>query len=188
MKFSRTKIPEVIVGEPEVYIDARGSFYETFRQQAWEEITGRPLNFLQDNESTSSYGVLRGLHFQTAPYVQAKLVRVVMGKILDVVVDLRKDSATLGQHVKIELSSENKKQVFIPKGFAHGFIVLSESATVAYKVDQYYNPDAEEGIRFDDPILNIDWGLSKNDIQISSRDKQWGGLKEFETLKNISND
>lgn len=188
MKFSRTKIPEVVVGEPEVYKDARGAFYETFRQQAWEEITGQPLNFCQDNESTSSYGVVRGLHFQTAPHAQAKLVRVVMGKILDVVVDLRKESATFGQHVKIELSSENKKQVFIPKGFAHGFIVLSESATVAYKVDQYYNPDAERGIRFDDPMLNIDWGLSKNNIQISSKDKQWGGLKELETLKNVSND
>jgi dTDP-4-dehydrorhamnose 3,5-epimerase len=113
---------------------------------------------------------------------------VVKGKILDVAVDLRKDSATFGQHVKMELSSENKKQMFIPKGFAHGFVVLSESATVTYKVDQYYNPDAEKGIRFDDPMLNIDWGLSKNNIQISSKDKQWGGLKELEILKNVSND
>ena len=188
MKFSRTKIPEVIVGEPEVYKDARGAFYETFRQQAWEEITGQPLNFCQDNESTSSYGVLRGLHFQAVPHAQAKVVRVVMGKILDVAVDLRKDSATFGQHVKMELSSENKKQMFIPKGFAHGFVVLSASATVAYKVDNYYNPDAEKGIRFDDPKLNIDWNLPKNTIQISPKDAEWGGSEEIAAFKNVSDD
>jgi dTDP-4-dehydrorhamnose 3,5-epimerase len=146
------------------------------------------LNFCQDNESTSAYGVVRGLHFQIEPYAQAKLVRVVAGKILDVVVDLRKDSETFEQHVKIELSSENKKQVFVPKGFAHGFIVLSKSATVAYKVDNYYNPDSEKGIRFDDPMLDIDWGLSKNSIQISPKDAEWGGLEEVPAFKNVSDD
>jgi dTDP-4-dehydrorhamnose 3,5-epimerase len=188
MKFSRTEIPEIIVGEPEVYQDTRGSFFETFRKKEWEEITGQSLNFCQDNESTSSYGVLRGLHYQTAPYAQAKLVRVVVGEILDVVVDLRKNSITFGQHVVVKISEENKKQLFVPKGFAHGFVVLSASATVAYKVDNYYNPDVEKGIRFDDPKLNIDWNLPKNTIQISPKDAEWGGLEEVVAFKNVSDD
>ena len=172
MKFSRTEIPDVIVAEPTVFGDHRGYFAETFRQDKWEEFLGFKINFCQDNESNSSFGVLRGLHYQIPPFSQTKLVRVIEGTVLDIAVDLRKDSPTFGQHIAIELTGENKKQLFIPRGFAHGFVVLSESATFAYKVDNYYHPESDKGIAFDDTFLNIDWKLPFEKMQLSQKDTQ----------------
>lgn len=172
MKFTRTEIPDVIVCEPQVFGDERGYFSETFRQDALDTFLGFKTNFCQDNESKSSYGVLRGLHYQLAPYAQTKLVRVIEGVVLDVAVDIRRGSPTFGQHVAVEISSENKKQVFVPRGFAHGFVVLSETATFAYKVDNYYHPESDRGIAFDDPTLNINWKLPIEKMQLSEKDKK----------------
>lgn len=143
---------------------------ETFRQDLFEEAVGYTVNFVQDNESKSSKGVLRGLHFQLAPHAQSKLVRVIDGSVLDVAVDIRVGSPTFGQHVAVELSGENKRQMFVPRGFAHGFVVLSDTATFAYKVDNYYSPDCDRGLAFDDPQLNIDWRLSSEQLMLSDKD------------------
>jgi len=170
MDFTRLEIPEVILCELEVLSDDRGYFLETFREDKLEEFLGFSINFCQENESKSTYGVLRGLHYQTSPYAQTKLVRVLQGAVLDVSVDLRKDSPTFGKHIAIELSEENKKQILIPKGFAHGFIVLSKEAVLAYKVDNYYHQASERGIAYDDKNLAIDWRLHPKDINVSAKD------------------
>ena len=170
MNFKRLSIPDVILCEPTVYGDDRGYFAETFRQDKLHNFLGFPLDFCQDNESKSSYGVLRGLHYQLAPHAQTKLVRVIQGSVLDVAVDLRKGSPNFGQHVAVELTAENKKQLLIPRGFAHGFVVLSETAVFAYKVDNYYNPQADRGMAYNDETLNIDWKLSFDDLKLSAKD------------------
>ena len=171
MKFTPQSIADVILIEPTVRGDDRGYFVETFRQDLFEEALGYQVNFVQDNESKSTKGVLRGLHYQLSPYAQAKLVRVIEGSVLDVAVDIRKSSPTFGQHVAVELTATNKHQLFVPHGFAHGFVVLSDSATFAYKVDNYYTPEYDRGIAFDDKDLAIDWQLSLDVLQISDRDK-----------------
>lgn len=179
MEFVKQFIPEVIVVKPEVHGDSRGYFVETFRQDLLEEVLGYTVNFVQDNESKSSKGVLRGLHFQLGPYAQSKLVRVIEGAVLDVAVDIRQGSETFGQHVSVELTGENKKQVFVPRGFAHGFIVLSDKATFAYKVDNYYSPKCDRGLAFDDPKLNIDWRLPTKELKLSDKDTRQPSFSEF---------
>ena len=171
MNFIPQSIKDVILIQPTTHSDERGYFLETFRQDLFEAAIGYKVNFLQDNESKSTKGVLRGLHYQLKPYTQAKLVRVIEGSVLDVAVDIRKSSLTFGQHVSIELNAQNKNQLFVPHGFAHGFVVLSESATFAYKVDNYYAPEYDRGIKFDDPKLGINWRLSLGELQLSSKDK-----------------
>ena len=171
MKFTPQSIADVILIEPTVHGDDRGYFVETFRQDLFEEAVGYQVNFVQDNESKSTKGVLRGLHYQLPPYAQAKLVRVIEGSVLDVAVDIRKSSPTFGQHVAVELTAANKRQLFVPHGFAHGFVVLSDSATFAYKVDNYYAPEYDRGIVFDDAKLGIDWQLPIEVLQLSDRDK-----------------
>ena len=157
--------------EPTIHGDDRGYFMESFRQDLFEEAAGYQVNFIQDNESKSTKGVLRGLHYQLPPHTQAKLVRVIEGSVLDVAVDIRKSSPTFGQHVAVELTAENKHQLFVPHGFAHGFIVLSDSATFAYKTDNYYAPEHDRGIAFNDKDLAIDWQLPLNSLQLSDKDK-----------------
>ncbi len=171
MKFTPQSIADVILIEPTVHGDDRGYFVETFRQDLFEEALGYQVNFVQDNESKSTKGVLRGLHYQLPPYAQAKLVRVIEGSVLDVAVDIRKSSPTFGQHVAVELTAANKRQLFVPHGFAHGFVVLSDSATFAYKVDNYYAPEYDRGIVFDDAKLGIDWQLPIEVLQLSDKDK-----------------
>ena len=171
MKITTTAIEGVIILEPEVFGDERGYFFESFSQREFEEKVGKTA-FVQDNESSSRYGVLRGLHFQKPPHAQAKLVRVVKGKVLDIAVDIRKGSPTFGQHVSVELSAENKRQLFIPRGFAHGFAVLSDEAVFQYKCDNYYAPGSEGGILWNDPALGIDWKLPAEDVILSEKDKK----------------
>ena len=180
MIFAETPIPDLLIISPEVHYDSRGYFSETYN---FNNFFGAGLNidFIQDNESKSSFGVLRGLHFQKPPHEQTKLVRVIEGKILDVAVDLRKKSKTFGSHFSIELSSENKKQLLIPKGFAHGFIVLSESATISYKVDDYYHPQHDSGLLWSDESLKINWILNRKDIKVSVKDSN---LKTFNKIKS----
>lgn len=170
MTFTRTNIPDVILIDPKVHGDERGYFVETFRGDKLSEFLGYTLNFCQDNESKSSYGVLRGLHYQLPPHAQTKLVRVIEGEVLDVAVDIREGSPTFGQHVAVRLSGENKRQMLIPRGFAHGFVVLSETCTFAYKVDNYYSPECDRGIAFNDPAINIDWIVEQNKMQLSAKD------------------
>lgn len=180
MKVTETKLKGCFIIEPTVFKDERGYFYETFNQQKFTELTGQEIDFVQDNESFSSRGVLRGLHYQAGAFTQAKLIRVAQGKVLDVVVDIRKDSPTFGEHISVEISSENKKQLFIPKGFAHGFIVLSETVLFLYKCDNYYNKESERGIIYNDKTLNIDWKLAKSELIISEKDTV---LPTFEKAK-----
>lgn len=170
MKVIKTEIPEVVVLEPAVYGDERGYFFEAFSEKVFNEEV-RKVKFVQDNESKSSYGVLRGLHYQLPPFAQSKLVRVVKGKILDVVVDIRRGSPWFGKYVKYVLSDENKHQIFVPRGFAHGFVALSKEVVISYKCDNYYAPKYEGAIRYDDPLLNIDWDIPKEDIVLSQKDK-----------------
>ena len=170
MKFIPQSIPDVVMISPTIHGDNRGYFVETFRQNLLNNFLGYKVNFVQDNESKSSKGVLRGLHYQIPPLAQAKLVRVTEGRVLDVAVDIRKSSATFGQHVSIELSSENKRQLFIPRGFAHGFVVLSDSAVFSYKVDNYYSPDHEKGISYNDKQIAVDWLLKSNQLKLSDKD------------------
>jgi dTDP-4-dehydrorhamnose 3,5-epimerase len=170
MKFSRAEISDVIIIEPKVFSDERGYFFESFKQNELNEFLGYDVNFCQDNESKSTYGVLRGLHYQEPPFAQAKLVRVIQGSVLDVAVDIRKNSPTFGKHVSLELSEENKKQLFIPQGFAHGFVVLSEIAIFSYKVDNYYDLNSDRGIAYNDPNLKIDWKINVEDLKISEKD------------------
>ena len=179
MKFIKTEIPEVVIIEPKVFGDDRGYFMETFRQDLFEKNV-RKINFIQDNESKSKRGVLRGLHYQLPPFAQSKLVRVIKGKVLDVAVDIRKKSPTFGKYVAVELSEENKRELFIPRGFAHGFLVLSEEAIFTYKVDNYYAPEYDRGIKFDDPDININWDFPKEEILISNKDKKAPFLKDAE--------
>ena len=180
MKFIKTEIPDVYIIEPLVFGDHRGYFLESFNLEKFKKNVGA-IKFIQDNESKSSRGVLRGLHFQKPPLNQAKLVRCIEGSVMDVAVDIRKGSPTYGKHVAVELSGENKRQLFVPRGFAHGFSVLSESAVFAYKVDNTYAPESDSGIRYDDQELNIDWGLKKEEVQLSEKDKNLSFFKDFET-------
>jgi len=170
MQFIRTAIPDVVIIEPKVHGDARGYFVETFRADKLEEFLGYKINFCQDNESKSSKGVLRGLHYQLSPFSQTKLVRVIQGRVLDVAVDIRKGSPTFGQHVSIELSSENKKQLLVPRGFAHGFVVLEDDTVFAYKVDNYYSPECDCGIAFNDKAIGVDWKLNTSELKLSDKD------------------
>ena len=172
MKFIRTAIPDVVIIEPTVFGDERGYFVETFRQDKLYEFLGFSIHFVQDNESKSSYGVLRGLHYQLAPAAQTKLVRVIKGKVLDVAVDIRAGSPTFGQHVSVELSEHNKRQLLVPRGFAHGFVVLEDDTIFAYKVDNYYSPENDRGIAFDDPAIGINWLVAKDRLKLSAKDTQ----------------
>ena len=171
MQFKRSDIPDIVIIEPRIHGDERGYFVETFRQDQLERFLGFKVNFCQDNESKSSKGVLRGLHYQLAPVAQSKLVRVIQGSVLDVAVDIRKGSPTFGKHVALELNALNKRQLFIPRGFAHGFVVLEEDTIFAYKVDNYYSPENDRGIAFDDKTLDIDWILKDHELQLSIKDK-----------------
>jgi len=182
LKFTPQSIADVILIEPTIHGDDRGYFIETFRQDLLEEAIGCKVNFVQDNESKSIKGVLRGLHYQLPPYTQAKLVRVIEGSILDVAVDIRKSSPTFGQYVSLELTAQNKNQLFVPHGFAHGFVVLSDSATFAYKVDNYYAPEHDRGIAFDDKELKINWQLSTEELQLSDKDKTHPTLENTKDL------
>jgi dTDP-4-dehydrorhamnose 3,5-epimerase len=182
LKFIPQSIPDVILIEPTVHGDDRGYFVETFRQDLFEEAIGYKVNFIQDNESRSTKGVLRGLHYQLPPYTQAKLVRVIEGSVLDVAVDIRKSSPTFGQHVAVELTVNNKRQLFVPYGFAHGFVVLSDSTTFAYKVDNCYAPEHDRGIAFDDSELAIDWQLPLELLQLSDKDKTHPSLANAKDL------
>lgn len=170
MNFIQTDIKDVIIVEPKIFSDSRGYFFETYVEKKYIE-NGIKVDFIQDNESKSSYGVIRGLHYQTPPFAQSKLVRVISGKVLDVAVDIRKSSPTFGKYVAVELSDENKRQLFIPVGFAHGFAVLSDEVIFAYKCDNYYNPSSERGIKFDDDFLSIDWKIPKEKMIISDKDR-----------------
>jgi dTDP-4-dehydrorhamnose 3,5-epimerase len=179
MKFISTPFSGLFLIEPKVFGDSRGYFFESFQLEAFEQNIGK-VEFVQDNESKSGYGVLRGLHFQKPPYTQAKLVRCISGSILDVVVDLRKDSPNYKKHYSVELSADNKLQLFIPRGFAHGFVVLSEEAIFSYKVDNLYAPTHDGGIRYNDPELAIDWKLPKEAIKLSSKDQELPLVSQFE--------
>ncbi len=182
MNFIPQAIPEVILCQPKIHGDSRGYFVETFRHDLFKQALGYSVNFIQDNESKSSKGVLRGLHFQLSPYAQSKLVRVITGEVLDVAVDIRQGSPTFGQHVSALLNAENKHQLFVPRGFAHGFVVLSETAIFAYKVDNYYSPECDRGLAFDDTAINIDWKLPKDQLILSEKDKQQLTLSETDEL------
>ena len=175
--FIQTKIKHLYIIETNIYGDNRGYFFESYNKKDFFE-AGLKMNFVQDNESKSKYGVLRGLHYQLPPYTQAKLVRVVKGRVLDVAVDIRKGSPTFGKYVAVELSEENKLQFFLPKGFAHGFAVLSEEAIFQYKCDEYYAPDHEGAICYNDPDLGIDWRLPLEDIILSEKDKKHPRLRD----------
>lgn len=176
-----TSIPGVVIIEPKVFGDERGYFFESWSQKDFDEQV-RPVRFVQDNESRSRYGVLRGLHFQKGRHAQGKLVRVVQGCVLDVAVDIRKGSPTFGRHVAVELSGENKRQLFIPRGFAHGFVVLSETATFQYKCDNLYAPEEEGSVIWNDPFLNIDWRIPAEDIRLSEKDRRHPTLESAEEL------
>ncbi|WP_335965903.1 dTDP-4-dehydrorhamnose 3,5-epimerase [Galbibacter sp. PAP.153] len=178
MKIKETKLKGCFVIEPQVFYDDRGYFYESFHQKKFEQVIGEAINFVQDNQSFSRKGVLRGIHFQKGEYAQAKLVRVLQGKVLDVVVDLRKDSETFGQYETIELSADNKKQLFVPRGFGHGFITLSETSEFAYKCDAPYHKESEGGIVFNDKTLKINWKFPKSEIIVSEKDKELPPLEE----------
>lgn len=177
MEYIKTNIDGVYIIEPRVFLDQRGYFFEAWKQKEFNEHIG-PIDFIQDNESKSSYGVLRGLHYQKGEYAQSKLVRVIKGKVIDVAVDIRKSSPTFGQHVMVELSEENKRQFFIPKGFAHGFLVLSKEAVFTYKVDNVYAPQSEAGIRWNDPDLGIKWPIDSKDILTSEKDLNQPYMKD----------
>lgn len=170
MTVKETNLNGCFIIKPQVFEDTRGYFFESFNEDKFNQTTGLDVNFIQDNESFSRKGVLRGLHYQSGKYAQAKLVRVIKGSVLDIAVDIRKDSATYGKHVSIELSEDNKKQFFVPRGFAHGFIVLSETAIFSYKCDNYYNRESESGIIYNDPILGIDWQLPNSKFIVSDKD------------------
>ena len=179
MDYIKTEIDGVWIIQPKVFNDARGYFFEAWKKEEFEQHVGR-VDFIQDNESKSSYGVLRGLHYQKGDFSQAKLVRVIKGRVVDVAVDIRRNSPTFGKHVMVELSDENKRQFFIPRGFAHGFLVLSDEAVFTYKVDNTYAPQSEASIRFDDPDLAIQWPIDANDVLTSAKDLDALSLKDAE--------
>lgn len=181
MQATETKLKGCFILEPKVFQDDRGYFYESYNREKFNAATGLDVNFIQDNQAFSSYGVLRGLHFQTGEFAQAKLVRVLEGKVLDVAVDIREGSETFGQHVAIELTGDNFKQLFVPRGFAHGYVVLSDTAVFAYKVDNLYSKESESGLMWNDAELGIDWNISGADVLLSEKDKVLPTLKD---LKN----
>lgn len=187
MEIIQTEIPGVVIIEPRVFNDARGYFFESFSQREFDEKV-RPVSFVQDNESKSVYGVVRGLHFQKGKYSQSKLVRVVKGAVLDIVVDIRRGSPTFGQHVAVELSEENHRQLFVPRGFAHGFSVLSEEVVFQYKCDNYYEPRSEGAIAWDDPDLGIDWRIPADRVLLSAKDSAHSRLKDAEYLFDYNED
>jgi dTDP-4-dehydrorhamnose 3,5-epimerase len=182
MNFIRTEIPDVVIIEPQVHGDDRGYFVETFRADKLEEFLGYKINFCQNNESKSSRGVLRGLHYQLHPPAQTKLVRVIQGRVLDVTVDIRKGSPTFGKHVSVELNSENKRQLLVPRGFAHGFVVLEDDTIFAYEVDNYYSPENDRGILFSDEALGIDWKIPHDELNLSAKDKLQPKLAETDDI------
>ena len=181
MEVTKTAIDGVLIIEPRIFKDARGYFFESYNKKAFDEAVGREVDFVQDNESMSTRGVMRGLHFQRPPFTQAKLVRCVRGRVLDVAVDLRKGSPTYGRHVAVELSEDNHRQFFVPRGFAHGFAVLSEVAVFQYKCDNYYAPEADGGISIADPSLGIDWRLDPSETLLSEKDTKHTLLKDFDS-------
>ena len=185
MEVTKTAIEGVLIIEPKVFKDARGYFFESFSQREFDEKV-HPINFVQDNESMSSYGVMRGLHFQRPPFTQSKLLRCVKGAVLDVVVDIRKGSPTYGQHVAVELTEDNHLQFFVPKGFAHGFAVLSETAVFQYKCDEFYHPEADGGISILDESLGIDWRIPKEKVLLSEKDTRHPCLQDFDSPFTIS--
>lgn len=187
MEVIMTAIEGVVIIEPKVFKDARGYFFESFSQREFEEKV-RKINFVQDNESMSSYGVMRGLHFQCPPYTQSKLVRCVKGAVLDVAVDIRKGSPTFGQHVAVELTENNHRQFFVPRGFAHGFAVLSETAVFQYKCDNFYAPQADGGISIKDDSLGIDWKIPTDKALLSEKDTHHACLKDFDSPFSIDMD
>ena len=187
MKVIKTAIEDVVIIEPDVFGDSRGYFFESYSQKKFDEQV-RKIEFVQDNESKSRYGVLRGLHFQKGKDAQSKLVRVVKGRVLDVAVDIRKGSPTFGQYVAVELTEENHRQLFVPRGFAHGFSVLSEEAVFQYKCDNLYAPHAEGAIAWDDPDIGIDWQLPAEDVLLSAKDAAHPRLKDTEYLFNYNED
>ena len=187
MNIIKTDIPEVVIVEPRLFGDNRGYFFESFSEQDFAAAV-REVKFVQDNESLSCYGVVRGLHFQKPPHAQSKLVRVVKGRVLDVAVDIRKGSPTFGQHVAVELSEENHRQLFIPRGFAHGFAVLSDEAVFQYKCDDYYAPETEGAIAWDDPEIGIDWKIPAEKVILSPKDSSHPKLKESAELFDYSID
>ena len=183
MIFIPQAIPDVLLIEPVVHNDKRGHFVETYKQKLLDEALGCQVNFIQDNESKStSKGVLRGLHFQSPPFTQNKLVRVINGRVLDVVVDIRRGSLTFGRYVSVELSEKNKKQLFVPRGFAHGFVTLSDEVIFAYKVDAYYSAEHEEGIAYNDKDIDIDWHFSEKEIILSKADQNYPNLSDSKKL------
>lgn len=179
MEVTKTEIEGVLILEPKVFGDNRGYFFESFNAREFAEKTGVDVNFVQDNESKSRYGVLRGLHFQLPPYTQSKLVRVVKGRVLDVAVDIRKGSPTYGKYVSCEMSEDNKLQFFVPKGFAHGFCVLSEETVFQYKCDNFYHPEAEGAIAWNDPAIAIQWPIATNKVILSDKDMHHPSLNDF---------
>ena len=181
MTIQKTKLEGVFIIEPRVFGDNRGYFFESFNKRDFQQLTGIEVDFVQDNESLSSYGVLRGLHFQRPPMAQSKLVRVVKGRVLDVAVDIRSGSPTYGQHVAVELTGDNHRQFFMPRGFAHGFSVLSDEAVFQYKCDNYYAPDCEGALAWDDPDLSIDWQIPLDKILLSEKDKHHHSFANFVT-------
>ena len=189
MEVIKTNIPGVLIIEPRVFKDSRGYFFESFSQREFDEkvtpILGHSIHFVQDNESMSSYGVMRGLHFQRPPFTQSKLVRCVKGAVLDVAVDIRKGSPTFGQHVAVELTEDNHRQFFVPRGFAHGFAVLSETAVFQYKCDNFYAPQADGGISILDASLGIDWKIPTEKALLSEKDTKHALLKDFDSPFSI---
>ncbi len=183
MEYIKTDIDGVWIIEPKVFNDPRGYFFEAWKQSEFDEHIGKHVEFVQDNESKSSYGVLRGLHYQKGEYSQAKLVRVIKGRVLDVAVDLRKSSPTFGKHVKVELSEQNKRQLFIPRGFAHGFLVLSDEAIFTYKVDNVYAPQHEASIRWNDETIGIEWGIAQDAVLTSDKDLRGASLSEADVFE-----
>ncbi len=181
MEVIKTAIEGVVIIEPRIFTDDRGYFFESFSQREFDEKV-RPVHFVQDNESKSSYGVLRGLHFQKPPFAQSKLVRVIKGAVLDVAVDIRKGSPTFGQHVAVELTEDNHRQFFIPRGFAHGFSVLTDEVIFQYKCDNFYAPQCEGAIAWDDPDLGIDWGVPADRVLLSAKDRLHKPLKDADWL------
>ena len=179
MNVIKTDIEGVFVIEPQVFGDARGYFFESFNAKRFLAQTGVEVTFVQDNESRSKRGVLRGLHFQREPYAQAKLVRVVQGRVLDVAIDIRKESPTFGKYVAVELSGDNQRQMFIPKGFAHGYVVLEDDTMFQYKCDEYYHPESEDGIAWNDPQIAVEWGFPENEVILSEKDRNRPNLSEL---------
>lgn len=184
MEVIQTDIEGLVILEPKIFGDDRGYFYESFSAKEFAEKVKSDVIFVQDNQSFSSYGVLRGLHFQKPPHAQSKLVRVIQGKVMDVAVDIRKGSPTYGKYVMVELTGENHRQFFIPRGFAHGFVVLSETALFQYKCDNLYAPQSEGALIWNDPDINIEWGIAADKIKLSAKDRLHGQLKEFDSPFN----